>query len=253
MMAKETKIKGSVKFCRLTVFLMLTAGCTHYYYAPNMHNVPLFQQKEELHLNLSGSAGNEFSAGELQAAYAPADHFGIMVNGFLVDRKQNTEDEYGRGYLVEGGAGTFVLLDSNLIFESWLGLGYGKVENGYGNASASVLQFNRYFFQPSLGYTSDYFDFAVSLRFSGLRYNDIRLTGTLVQRDHDEIEYINRNPFSLIIEPAFTLRVGWEYLKFQGQFGYSRNITNPELKQEELNLNVGLYITISDKYSKKKR
>ncbi|MBN2214109.1 MAG: hypothetical protein JW723_07685 [Bacteroidales bacterium] len=241
------------KLLPLIISLTLLSSCTHYYYAPNMHNVPLFQQKEEFHLDLSGSLGNEFTGFEVQAAFSLTDNIGIMANGFVVDRERDLyPDEYGRGHLIEGGAGAFVPLHTNIVFETYFGVGLGKVENGYDTGITSKLNLNRYFFQPSLGYTSDLIDIAVSLRLSGLRYNDIRLTGTLEQEDQDQIRCISKNPFSVLVEPAITLRGGWEHVKFQLQLGFSGNETNRDLLQEHINLNFGLYFIISDKYRNKK-
>jgi len=245
---------NTVKISGIIILLFLTSSCYHYYYAPNMHNVPLFQQKEELHLDLSGSMGNEFTAFEVQAAFSVADNFALMGNGFMLNRNWDDliPEDYNRGHLIEGGAGTFVNLDHDMVFEAYTGLGFGKIENGYENSTTSKLSFYRYFLQPSVGYTSDFMDVAVSLRLSGLRYNDIQFTGILEQDDQDQILYINRNPFSILVEPAVTLRGGWEQTKFQLQLGYSENVMNPDLIQERLNINFGIYFTISDKYRKKK-
>jgi hypothetical protein len=233
--------------------LFIVSSCTHYNYVPNMHNVPLFQQKEEFHLDLSGSVGNEFSAFEVQAGFSLSDNFAVIGNGFFHDAdRQMFNDEYCRGHIIEGGAGAFVPMKDNMVFESYFGVGFGKIENGFDDDATTKLDFNRYFIQPSLGYTSDFLDFAVSLRLSGLRYNDIHFTGDLDTDDMDQIQYINRNPFSILVEPALTLRAGWEHIKFQLQFGYSINTTNPDLLQEDLNASIGMYFTISDKYKKRK-
>jgi hypothetical protein len=250
---KHQQVVKNLKIFAIIILLLLTGSCTHYYYAPNMHNVPLFQQKEELHLDLSGSAGNEFTAFEVQAAFSITDNIGIMGNGFVVNRNRELyPDEYGRGHLLEGGVGTFVPIYHNVIFETYFGAGLGKVENGYDTGISSKLSLNRYFLQPSIGYTSDFMDIALSLRLNGLRYNDIQLSGDLYQEDQDQIQYISRNPFSIIVEPAVTLRGGWEHVKFQLQVGFSENVTNSDLLQEHLNMNFGLYFTISDKYRNKK-
>ncbi len=242
-----------VKLSWFLILLLMISSCTHYYYAPNMHNVPLFQQKEEFHLDISGSMGNEFTAFEIQAAFSLTDNISIMGNGFVVNRERELyHDEFGRGHLLEGGAGAFVPVYNNVIFETYFGAGLGKIENGYDTGITSKLSLNRYFLQPSIGYTSDFMDFALSLRLNGLRYNDIQLSGDLDQEDREQIQFISRNPFSILVEPAVTLRAGWEHVKFQLQVGFSENIKNPDLFQEHLNLNFGMYFTISDKYRNNK-
>ena len=242
-----------IKISYVLILLFIVSSCTHYNYVPNMHNVPLFQQKEEFHLDLSGSVGNEFSAFEVQAGFSLSDNFAIIGNGFFHDAdREMFNDEYCRGHIIEGGAGAFVPMKDNMVFESYIGVGFGKIENGFDDDATTKLDFHRYFIQPSIGYTSDFLDFAVSLRLSGLRYNDIHFTGTLDTDDMDQIQYINRNPFSILVEPALTLRAGWKHIKFQLQFGYSINATNPDLLQEDLNASIGMYFTISDKYRKRK-
>ena len=244
---------NTVKISLILILPLAISSCTHYNYVPNMHNVPLFQQKEEFHVDLSGSIGNEFSAFELQTGFSLGNNFAIIGNGFFHDAdREMFNDEFCRGHIIEGGAGAFVPMKYDMVFESYFGVGFGKIENGWDNDATTKLDFHRYFFQPSLGYTSDFLDLAVSLRLSGLRYNDIHFTGILDQEDQDQIQYINKNPFSILIEPAFTLRAGWEHIKFQLQLGYSVNVSNPDLLQEELNASIGMYFTISDKYKNKK-
>ncbi len=244
---------NNLKTSGTIILLFVIGSCTHYNYVPNMHNVPLFQQKEEFHVDLSGSMGNEFTAFEVQAGFSLGNNFAIIGNGFFHDADRELfDDEYCRGHIIEGGAGAFVPMQNDMVFESYFGLGFGKIENGFDNDATTKLEFNRYFLQPSLGYTSDFLDFAISLRLSGLRYNDIHFTGELDQEDQDQIQYINRNPFSILVEPALTLRAGWEHVKFQLQFGYSVNVSNPDLLQEELNASLGMYFTITDKYKKSK-
>ena len=228
----------------LAVLLILT-GCTPYYYAPNMHNVPLFQGKNEFRLDFSGSTGHEYSGYEVQTAVAPADHFGIMLNGFRVKKDNNINDRWGKGYLVEGAIGTFIPWDKHSIFEIYGGMGYGNIENGYNDQSSSLLDFNRIFIQPSVGFTSEYFDLAISSKICGLKYNNIKLHGNIESDDLENITYINQHPLSILFEPAFTLRTGWKYLKIQFQMGFSRNLNNPDLKQENLNMNLGLYLNFS--------
>ncbi len=225
----------------LAVFLIITE-CTPYYYAPNMHNVPLFQGKNEFRLDFSGSTGQEYSGYEVQTAIAPTDNFGIMLNGFKVKKEDNYDNRWGKGYLIEGAIGTFLPVDKHSIFEFYGGMGYGSVENGYNDQSSSILNFNRFFIQPSIGFTSNYFDMAISSKLCGLKYNNIKLHGNIESDDLENITYINQHPFSILFEPAFTLRCGWKYLKIQFQMGFSKNLSNPELKQEKLNMNLGLYL-----------
>ncbi len=232
--------------------LLIISGCTHNFYTPNIQNVPLFQQKKEFHLSLDGSVGNDFQGFEAQTAFSVADYLGFMVNGFYNNNEWRIEgmNEYLKGYLIEGGAGTFIPLNSNMVFEAYTGAGFGKSENGYFYDATSKLNFNRYFIQPSIGYTTDPVDLAISLRLSGLQYSNIHFTGNLDQKYQEQIQYIDGHPFSILLEPALTFRRGWQHMKLQLQLGYSINVSNPDLPQEHVSASIGLYITISNKFRK---
>ena len=50
---KTTTMKKSISV--IVLFVIILSGCTHYYYAPNVQNVPLFTGKNEF--RLSGQFG----------------------------------------------------------------------------------------------------------------------------------------------------------------------------------------------------
>jgi len=62
-------------------------------------------------------------------------------------------------------------------------------------------------------------------------------------------EYPINKPYSLL-EPAITMRFGWEHVKIQTQFVRSFNLSKAQLSQDYINLNFGLYFTLTDKYSR---
>jgi hypothetical protein len=87
---------------------------------------------------------------------------------------------------------------------------------------------------------------AFALRINGIRYNDIQYTEILGIDEQDQIQYINRNPFSILIEPGVILRVGDEFLKFQVEAGYSGNISNTDLLQEDFYFSFGFRVSIAN-------
>jgi hypothetical protein len=237
----------------ISIVLLSLSSCTHYYYAPNKLNVPLFDKEKEFSASVAMSVGNEFEAYEFQTAYAIDKNFGIMANGLFADRASG--DEYGKGYIIEAGGGYFAPLNKYYVFEIYSGFGFGKVENGYGdqgngliNSNYSELDFTRFFIQPSLGLTTRYIDVILSSRFAGLYYTDFYYPLNLYESDLKDLRYIEDNPFSMIFEPAATLRLGYKELKFQIQIVYSLNINNPRLQQEEVNLNIGVCLLIGKEY-----
>jgi hypothetical protein len=232
------------------LLLLFISSCTHNFYIPNIHNVPLFQQKKEFHFNLDGSVGNDFQAFEVQTAYSVTDYLGFTVNGFYNNNEwHHPVYEYCKGHFFEGGAGTFIPLNNNVVFETYTGAGFGKSEHDH---ITSKFNFYRYYLQPSIGYTTGPVDLAISLRLSCLQYNNIHFTETLDQKYLEQIQYINRNPISILLEPALTFRRGWKHAKCQLQLGYSFNLSNPDFPQEHVNASIGFYLTISNKFRKSK-
>lgn len=245
--------KVSVYFI-ISIALLSLFSCSHYYYAPNKLNVPMFEKEKEFSASAAMSFGNELGAYEFQTAYAATNNIGIMANAIFAD--VTSGDEYGKGYLIEAGGGYFSPLNKYYVFDIYGGFGFGNVENGYGgqgngfiNSNYSELDFKRFFIQPSLGLTTRYIDIILSSRFAGLYYTDFYYPVNLYERDLEHLRYIEDNPFSMIFEPAATIRLGYKVLKFQIQIVYSLNINNPRLQQEEVNLNLGVCLLIGKEYN----
>jgi hypothetical protein len=87
--------------------LFIISDCTHYYYVPNVQNVPLFKEKNEVRLTLAAGEG-EFQWGEIQAAYSVGKNIGIMANCHSATGNESIVNfERCSGSYFEGGAGYF--------------------------------------------------------------------------------------------------------------------------------------------------
>jgi hypothetical protein len=64
-------------FMPLLIFL---AGYTHYYYVPNVQNIPLFREKNEFCFSLLSGGAEESCSFELQSACAAGKNIEIMAN-----------------------------------------------------------------------------------------------------------------------------------------------------------------------------
>jgi hypothetical protein len=232
----------------LPVIPLVMAGCAPIYYAPNEHNVPLFTEKKEVRVSASYQALQNSKGGSFQTALSVSDHIGIMMNGLLV---KSVYDEYFlsgqdkeslcRGNLLEFGTGYYTVLDrrlkSDFVFETYGGIGFGK----YRNSTASDIwpyeaSYQRLFIQPSAGLKSKHFEVAVSTRLAGLNYSNYRMNSG------QTCETLEK--FTLLLEPAITLRAGFENVKVQLQSGLSFNLNNPELEQEYFYFGAGIYIEL---------
>jgi len=74
------------------------------------------------------------------------------------------------------------------------------------------------------------------------------LTYTKWEIEYDEPD-LPLESYSILFEPAITLRAGFKYAKMQAQFGFSSNLNNPDLIQEKWYISLGMFfqLTGSDK------
>ena len=177
-------------------------------YVPTARNVPMFSKKgEALASASSGNAGfnvqgaaaltnHLFVAGTLQAAN----------NNLYRDRNDDGENRYRKHRAADFAVGYY--LRSTVFFEASGGIGVGK---GYAQGTYDFLFFpgahktlsvdyTRYFIQAAIGSGGDYFEGAISFRFSHLEFSSLDLTLD------GQPEFISDRP-RLFFEPALTGRV----------------------------------------------
>jgi hypothetical protein len=104
-----------------------------------------------------------------------------------------------------------------------------------GDISATILRVG---IQPNFGYKTKYFSAAVSSRIVNLSYSNIE--GDLIFEGANQPNYLKDNSSNFLIEPALTIRGGFEQLKLQLQYGYSANLSNSNFRQDSSFLTVGL-------------
>jgi len=215
--------------CAAGLMLVVT-GCSPIYYAPSVHNVPMLQGKGDgtfaVHVASDGGA--------VQGAYAVAEHVGVMVNVNSFKQKDNNDNDGGSGSLFEVGVGYHRNLGGTVVWENYLLLGGGSVEDHFSlstgpfktGAGTLDAKFTRWGVQPSLSLHSRIVDTAVSLRLMGLKYSDA--SGNLIYNGQDQVAYLNGLGSQFLVEPAITLKGGWDPIKLQLQLGWSKNITSQD-------------------------
>lgn len=240
-------MKKMVKVLLWSLALAL-CSCSTTYYIPNTQNVPVIDEKGETNITV---AGNDNQA-EFQAAYGIGESIGIMADGVVVFPQDEDNGNGGRGNLIDLGVGYFKPLNENLLFDTYAIVGFGKMENHFpgtitefpnttGDISANMW---RYGVQPSLSYHSGFFSITGSARFVNLTYTNI--SGSLIFENEgqdgkvDQIDYLGRNNANFLIEPAITLRGGFEKAKLQLQYVRSFNVTNSDFPQAKDLFSLGL-------------
>lgn len=253
-------MKKTLYFAIIIAFLFALQSCEIMYY-PNMQNVPLFKEKNEVRASLSAS--------NVQAAYSVTNNIGIMVNGQFGSRSWNTTSEnpvketkyeYSSNRLfAEGGVGYFMPVSTNGVFEIYGGAGAGKIdfkkeitETNYYEKYDLSANTMRFFIQPNIGYTNEVVDIAFSTRFAALKFYDLKNTfikDDLIDNDINDID----KPLYTFIEPAVTVRFGWKYIKFHTQVMMSLKTNYESLNYLPLSFNAGMHLNIAPRYKKVKK
>jgi hypothetical protein len=221
-------------------------------YVPNMVNAPLLAQKGEVRATLGSN--------NLQGAYAVTDGIGVIANGFWrssTDGDSNaTSGNEGEGHMLELGAGHFRSIGDLLLFETYAGLGQGKVRHDNWetiNGARSDYRFSasawKAFVQPSLGITRDYFDAAISSRFVVLKPYDTKAVNYPEARLRDDDLFgLDDHTFGFV-EPAVTVRAGYKWVKLFVQYGFSLKLNQTPLKRDVNFLTAGIHVDFAPRFS----
>ena len=190
--------------------LCLLGSCSSLY-MPNVPNTPMLSSRTELH----ASAHITFKGNtSFNSAYAVSDHFGILLNGSLMNNERNRK-EFSHN-LLETGAGYFSTFgrDNNRLLEIYAGFGKGNSERiykenttaGFITEERQELNFNKTFFQ--INYSSKKkntlnlfgakfpLNYGTALRISHIKMKEF-LINDLAQAKEDNI----------FLEPVFFTRM----------------------------------------------
>ena len=254
-------------FMCLISAMMLMTSCQHIYYAPNTANSPLLKEKGETRINglYSHGGDSEYDGAELQFAHAFSKNIAVMANGFTASKSEyvdeysggNGNTETGKGSYLELAAGYFKTFDKGKkwVFEIYGGYGSGTVKNSYGSNEQSTVGFGKFLIQPSIGFKSDYFEFALvpKLSFVNWKVKQHSVTYNINQDNLDELNSINADPGFMTFEPSIIIRGGARALKAQLSLTLSNYRAFTMLYSEGLteSANLSLGISVNIKPSKK--
>jgi hypothetical protein len=238
----------------MLVFLIciFLGGCIPLYYTPNAPNVPLFEQKNDA--LLSGAFRfSAFSIGcDFQAAHAITNHIGWMAGYNHWSGRWRAEGsgsydyvDANKGDLFEFGLGYYTLITDKISFETYGGIGWIWTKNEYESKAITGVRGNRYFVQPAIGFHLNHVDLGVSVRFAGVNFT--KFTYSQGANNKQDIINLQNDPFSMFAEPAFTMRVGGEYIRFQLQVLASFPLNNSFIEYDPFSISTGLVFLLKEK------
>lgn len=228
---------------------LIFSGC-RIAYVPNMQNVPMFQEKGEFRGTIGPS--------NFQLAFSPVNNMGILANGqFYTFNESNVGGEYKTQLtLLEGGAGAYFPMENTnrIVIETYGGGGVGNIRIRNTAFSSDNYRANtlRFFIQPSFGYTHDIVDFGISFRFNYLIFSSVD-TVRFQEAGIDTYEVPELGSSYGFFETAFTVRLGYRYIKFHMQPQITLPIGMPS--EESLRLgfipftfNIGMHINLAPRF-----
>lgn len=259
---KRNKIsnRALIGLLALSVSLLLT-GCAypHYYYSPNIQNVPLFDSGNIFLGQVSASAGVVNNCVELQAGYSLPGSVAVTA-GFMTGGNSHPFDQFkdfSRLSYFEVALGYYKTFKKIAIFELYGGYGHNTQRHGFSYVEYSGsyyfdrlpdgtadMSFSKIFIQPDIGIKVDWFEAAFSCRLSNLNFKNINSYETVYHLD--ELNILRQNTSPWLLEPAFTFRGGSKYVRGQMQIGIAARLTNPdlELMTESFRISMGLHIKL---------
>ena len=231
---------------------VMLSSCSPYYYSPNKGNIPNIREKNDIRLDAGLSGGFVMRGADVQLAYSPLNHLGIMVNGALSTSINTTSNNSitkrdSRSKYLEAGLGYFTKLEENKnwVFEVYAGAGKGDYKVFYTVDQTARIYLDKYFIQPSLSFThpNKNIEFSIGSRFSGALHS-LGYFNLLDGMDRDEYYLRNLqntvNELSVYWEPTFRFSGGGKNVKayvsytpsvamFNGNNGVDREFVNISL------------------------
>jgi hypothetical protein len=252
---RAVKVAMNILFTWVGIYLL--SGCAASYYAPAAQNVPLFQEKKEANISGDFRIGNDTKGFDIQTAVAATDHLGITVNySHYTGDEENynwysgdiSSVTYGSSTF-EMGLGYYLPFKDKMVFEIYSGYATSNFKtNGLVHLSSGIQQVhsNSFFIQPDIGLRIKHFEVAFSSRIRVNSYNKVSYAFGFENNEYDYTDDLMRShPVVCFMEPAVTLRVGGEHVKFQIQGGPSFIISKDQyFSHDPLNLNFGLIVRL---------
>jgi len=223
-------MKASLRFLSLVLAAASFYACGPVLYSNVGQNVPLLQEKGEFsgQVSYSASSGAWSASGiGFQGAYAVSEKVGIISSFSSLWGSDDSPDyEWeGDGTYFELGAGLFGGKQENkFLYEGFVGIGSGSIRNtSLVNRSEFMnVKYLKPFLQPSIAFSTKYFELAVTPRIAYLTYtsqDDFNFGPNPEQLNPQE--YFDENHNTVVFEPGIMIRGGFPGAKLELQYNHS--------------------------------
>ncbi len=216
----------------LWIFILSLLSSCAPIYVPNTVNAPLLE------------SGGEFQGGgyigtngyDLQAAFSPVDHLGIMANISYDNKSDSANDNYREHFFGEAGMGYYRTITPLLrtgVYGGY-GWGYGAAKDTYNFITTSNVvakgYYHRAFLQPEFGLVNDVFESGIAVRGAYIHFYEFETSAETYKNTND----------GLFVEPVIFARVGYKWIKFHAQTGFSYPLTEYGFDRAPFIFNFGI-------------
>ncbi len=258
-------MKTKTILCILSL-AFFASGCNRYYYIPPVQQVPLLKDKNDNSITAYMGGNEDVNCAGLQGAYALSNSIGISggYTSFWGGDLNSPSKNNGSGNHFDLALGYYQrIFDNYGVFEVFAGAEHLDQKHQYydhnsGYDGKSHISSFKLYVQPAIGITHKHFEVAFSTRLGFLNFyrvdpiDEERMdVNTISNLSYLANEY--SRPF--MVEPAITIRGGWENVKIQIQYVISSPIVNYVQNDPmggpyyfgDTNVSIGLFINLHQK------
>jgi hypothetical protein len=227
-------MKDTVRFLILALAIGFSS-CSSYFYYPTSQNVLRFKDKGDVNVAFGL---DEHGYKSYNLGYSLTDNV-ALISDFKTFHTYSSESD------MRYKIGDFYWDNELIIYKNYQDRIFPAINFGYGfgqinrNEDYYRLGVDRQFIQPSIGFSNNYFDFAVSSRFSRVHYDlkqtrSFNLSNRQSFEEYFDLRDVGKKDF-YFLEPSLTLGVGYKFAKLRFQSIYVNKISSGNLRYIESN------------------
>lgn len=252
--------------------LVFCTACSPKIYFPERTNAPMLREAGDVRLTSSLKIQNNTASTKMALspsfdfAVSPVKGLGIIAS-FRSTSRYSDEEDWGKynqqdsihysGNRGEFGLGYYLPFGKRGLFEIYGGAGFGSAnrdnlkhyEGGYQS------RYTQFFLQPEIGFNvKDIFEMCGGIKFSYHKYHDFKTQSPDVRYMFTDPQTdIESNTF-VFVGPFVNLNAGYQYIKFNAQFGANFNAGTPQLVQgnSPFYLSLGMTFAFAPRFLNKK-
>ena len=234
----------------ISVLSLFLGSCRARFYTPNRNPIPFFKAKGDVFIDASTNVFNKY---DLTLGYALTNALGAYVGYAGASQKGDFSDtfKYSKykysGDMLNLGFGYF--LNQNIAehfrFEVFGDYGMGTYKNSVVGDKNQYFngKYQRIGIMPNIGYSSENFSMAYSVRLSQLSFSNASFSDSAVWSD--DINRLSSKDYYTMLEQCIQFRMGFEHIKFQAQIGAYSALNATEEKNAVPQFNASFIVGVA--------